>query len=218
MAARLLQATHAAVGLTGVAKERFNVIAQELSALSTQFSNNLLDATKAYELVLTTTDDVAGLPPSLLQLSYQTYQAKYAATTKADSTASTTPTWEQGPWLFSLEAAIVQPFLENCQQRQHRENLYKAYVKRASEGTVDNLPILEKIRSLRAEMAQLLGYHSYAELSIREKMVGSVGEVLAFEQKMLDICKPLGEKEKNALARFAKTQGFNDTLRPFDIA
>ena len=108
----LLDAELTGVGLEGEAKDRFNKIAQELSQLSTTFSNNVLDATNAYELVITNVEDTKGWPDSLKQLTAQSYnQAKEDENPQA--------TAEAGPWLITLDIPCFGPFLEHCQNLLH---------------------------------------------------------------------------------------------------
>ena len=156
----VLRATLAGVGLAAEQRERFNEIQQELSKLGTTFSNHLLDATKAFALTLTEKSDVAGLPASLLAASAQ------AARDAGEASA----TAENGPWRVTLEASIMGPFLQYCERRELREQLYRAYVTRASSGELDNRPVMVRILELRREKAQMLGYANYGELSLATKM------------------------------------------------
>jgi oligopeptidase A len=144
------------VGLSGEQADRFNAIQLELAELTTQFSNNILDATKAFSLDLTDPADVAGLPPSLLG---QAAQASRAAGNEA-----ATP--EAGPWRITLDYPSYVPFMEHSTQRHLREKVYKAFVGRASSGEQDNSGNIEKILALRQEMAEILGFESYADLSL----------------------------------------------------
>jgi len=136
------------VGLQGDVRTRFNAIQQELAQLSTTFSNHLLDATKAFHLDLHQPDDVEGLPPSLLQMAAQA--AREAGHEQA------TP--EQGPWRITLDFPSFGPFLEHSRRRELREQVYRAYITRASEGDLDNTPLISRILELRREQASILGY------------------------------------------------------------
>jgi oligopeptidase A len=158
------------VGLDGEAKDRFNAIELELAELGTRFSNNVLDATKAFALTLTRKDEVDGLPPSLLALSAQA--AREAATQEQRE-----PTAEEGPWRITLDQPSLVPFLEHSRRRDLRETLYRAYITRASDGDLDNAPLIDRILALRHEQAGLLGFSSYAEMSLASKMAPSVDEV-----------------------------------------
>ncbi|MCG8590964.1 MAG: M3 family metallopeptidase [Proteobacteria bacterium] len=160
-------ARHAGVGLEGDARTRFNAIAQELAELSTRFSNHVLDATKAFALELDDPEDVAGLPENLRELAAQ---AARDAGNKAATAA-------EGPWRITLDAPSFVPFMEHARARARREELYRAYVTRASSGDWDNSPLIERILQLRREQAELLGYPDFAALSLADKMAPDVPAV-----------------------------------------
>src|SRR5262245_12893889 len=162
------------VGLQGQERERFNAIQQELARLSTEFSNHVLDATKAFALTLDRPEDVAGLPPSLLQLAAQAARQAGAA--------DATP--ESGPWRITLDYPSFGPFLEHSQRRGLRQQLYRAFITRASSGAEDNTPLISRILSLRQEQARLLGYGSFAELSLASKMAPDVATVERFLEEL----------------------------------
>src|SRR5919108_1963811 len=164
----------AGVGLQGQERERFNEIQQELARLGTTFSNHVLDATKAFALTLDRPEDVEGLPPSLLQLAAQA--ARQAGATEA------TP--EHGPWRFTLDYPSFGPFLDHSRRRDLREQLYRAFITRASSGAEDNTPLMARILALRQEKAALLGYRTYAELSLASKMAPDVASVERFLEEL----------------------------------
>ena len=164
----------AGVGLQGQERERFNEIQQELARLSTAFSNHVLDATKAFALTLDKPEDVEGLPSSLLQLAAQAARQAGAA--------AATP--ERGPWHITLDYPSFGPFMEHSRRRDLREQLYRAFITRASSGAEDNTPLLRSILSLRQEQAQLLGYGSFAELSLTSKMAPNVATVERFLEEL----------------------------------
>ncbi len=144
------------VGLEGEKRERFNAIQLELAELSTKFSNNVLDATKAFSMTLTSKEEVDGLPPSLLSLAAQ------AARAAGEEGA----TAENGPWRITLDFPSYFPFMQHSTRRDLRKKLYKALVSRASSGELDNTPLIERILELRKEKAMLLGFNSYAEMRL----------------------------------------------------
>jgi oligopeptidase A len=164
----------AGVGLQGQERERFNAIQQELARLSTTFSNHVLDATKAFALTLDQPEEVEGLPPSLLQLAAQA--ARQAGAAEA------TP--EHGPWRITLDYPSFGPFMEHSRRRDLREQLYRTFITRASSGEEDNTPLLRSILSLRQEQARLLGYGSFAELSLASKMAPDVATVERFLEEL----------------------------------
>jgi oligopeptidase A len=158
------------VGLEGEARERFQVIERELAELSTRFSNNVIDSTKAWSMTLTRREEVEGLPPSALAMAAQ-------AARQGLEPGAPEPTAEQGPWRITLDAPSFQPFMEHSLRRELREKVYRAYITRASSGEVDNLPLIERILALRAEKARLLGHGSFAEVSLAAKMAPGVRAV-----------------------------------------
>jgi oligopeptidase A len=208
--AKLLQdAELAGVGLQGEARERFNVIQQELAELSTQFSNHVLDATKAFALVLRTPEEVAGLPPSLLRLAAQA--ARDAGETEA--------TAERGPWRITLDYPSFGPFMEHSQRRELREQLYRAFLTRASAGAEDNTPLIARILTLRQEKAALLGYHTYAELSLASKMAPDVTAVERLLEELRQASFAAAQQDLDDLTTFARAQAAPEaeTLHHWDI-
>src|SRR5262245_8887203 len=155
------------VGLEGTAQERFTAIQTELAEVATRFSNNVLDATKAWALELRSPDEIDGLPRSLLELAAQ------AARQAGDESA----TADGGPWRITLDAPSYMPFMQYARRRYLRERLYRAFVTRASSGAHDNTPLLDRILRLRREQASLLGFASYAEMSLHSKMAPDVAAV-----------------------------------------
>ncbi|MFN7865006.1 MAG: M3 family metallopeptidase, partial [bacterium] len=89
---------------------------------------------------------------------------------------------ETGPWVITLDFPSYFPFMKYSDNRELREKLYKAYVSRADLGELDNNPLIDRILQLRQEQAHLLGYSTYAEVSLARKMANSVDEI----EKLLD--------------------------------
>ena len=202
-------AEQSGVGLSGTSRERFNAIQQELAKLTTAFSNNLLDAVKAYTLWVRDPRDAEGLPASLLASAAQ-------AACEAGEPAATPAA---GPWRITLDAAVAVPFLTHCRNRALREELYRAQATKASSGTHDNSGHIERILALRREMAAQLGFASYAELSLSRKMAPSVTAVDQFSAELAAAAKEPAGRELAELQSFARTQGFAaDSLAPWDIA
>ncbi len=175
------------VGLVGEQKERFNAIQLELATLTTQFSNHVLDATKAFSLTLKDQDEITGLPASLLGFAAQC----------AREGGETDATPEAGPWRITLDFPSFGPFMQHSQRRDLREKLYRAFISRAASGEYDNAPIIERILTLRQEEAQLLGYQSFAEVSLASKMAPNVAAV---EALLEDLRKPSYEAAQQELA------------------
>ncbi|MFO0150364.1 MAG: M3 family metallopeptidase [Microcystis sp.] len=202
--ASLRDAQLAGVGLVGDKKDRFNAIQLELAEITTKFSNNLLDATKAFQLKLTTPEDIAGLPPSLLSLAAQTARGQ------GETNAST----ETGPWVITLDFPSYFPFMKYSDNRELREKLYKAYVSRADLGELDNNPLIDRILQLRQEQAHLLGYSTYAEVSLARKMANSVDEIEKLLDNLRQVSYEAAKQDLEALKTFAGT----DDLKHWDIA
>ncbi|MDB9433284.1 M3 family metallopeptidase [Microcystis aeruginosa] len=202
--ASLRDAQLAGVGLLGEKKDRFNAIQLELAEITTKFSNNILDATKAFQLKLTTPEDIAGLPPSLLSLAAQTARAQ------GETNAST----ETGPWVITLDFPSYFPFMKYSDNRELREKLYKTYVSRADLGELDNNPLIDRILQLRQEQAHLLGYSTYAEVSLARKMANSVDEIEKLLDNLRQVSYEAAKQDLEALKTFAGT----DDLKHWDIA
>ncbi len=192
------------VGLKGEKADRFNEIQLELAELTTKFSNNVLDATKAFNLDLTKPEDIAGLPPSLLA---QSAQASRAA-------GQDQATAEAGPWRITLDYPSYVPFMQHSQQRHLREQVYKALVSRAAGGEYDNAAHIERILALRREMAQLLGFESYAEMSLASKMAPNVAAVEDLLESLRQASFDAAHRELDDLREFSHTAD----LQPWDVA
>ena len=184
------------VGLEGEKKEQFNAMQLELAQLSTQFSNHVLDATKAFKLKLTTPEEVDGLPESLLSLAAQ------AARGEGEESATT----EQGPWVITLDYPSYIPFMKYSTRSDLREKLYKAFISRASSGELNNNPLITRILELRQQKANLLGFATYAELSLAKKMAPDVNAVEALLEELRVASYDAADKELEELKDFAKQE------------
>lgn len=202
--AAIKDAELAGVGLEGEKKERFNAIQLELAELSTKFSNNVLDATKAFKLKLTTPEEVDGLPASALSLAAQA--------ARADGEENATP--ENGPWLITLDYPSYVPFLKYATNRELREKLYKAFISRASSGDLNNHPAIDRILELRKQKAGLLGFSSFAELSLAKKMASNVEAVEKLSEELRQASYDAAVKDLEELKAFAKT----DDLKHWDTS
>ncbi|MGB3518534.1 MAG: M3 family metallopeptidase [Elainellaceae cyanobacterium] len=172
--ANIREAEFAGVGLTGEIRDRFNEVQLELAEMGTDFSNHVLDATKAISFLFTQADEVDGLPPSLRSLAAQ--MARMSGETEA--------TAEAGPWLITLDFPSYLPFMQHSRRRDLREKLYRAFVGRAASGEFDNTALLRRILELRQIKAQILGFGSYADLSLASKMAPDVAAVEALLESL----------------------------------
>ncbi|CAM9448036.1 unnamed protein product [Phaeothamnion confervicola] len=218
----------AGVGLAGDAKEHFNAIQLELGQLSTTFTNNVLDATKAFSLVVTDPADIKGLPDSTRALLAQSAKVSGLRIGVFRSNAkirrgflkmageeSATP--GTGPWRITLDLPSYLPCMQHLESRNVREKLYRAHITRASSGDVDNRPIIARILALRQEMAGLLGFSSFAEVSLASKMAPSVGAVDELSEMLREKSYPAAVREMKALRAYAAAKGFEGELALWDV-
>ena len=202
-------AEHSGVGLPPEQQTRFNAIQLELAQITTSFRNNILDSTQAFSLILRDTGDVEGLPSALLAVAAQ------AAREAGESGA--TP--EKGPWKITLDTAVYVPFMMHSRNRGARETLYRAYATRAATGKADNAPLIERSLALRRELANLLGYATYAELSLSSKTAKTVAAVDELIAQLAEASAFAGRQENDDLLTFAQTRGLSDpALAPWDFA
>jgi oligopeptidase A len=184
-------------------KARFLEIQEELSKVCSRFSDNILDATNDFSLLLEDEAELSGIPADDLQAAAEAAQAA----------------GKKG-WLFTLKAPSYMPVLQYADNRALREKLYVAYSQRASEfgkPEWDNAPLIIQLLKLRAEEAQLLGYANYAELSLTSKMANTPQEILKFLRELAQHARPLAEQDLLELREFARTQLAMSDLQSWDI-
>ena len=183
------------VALDGDRQKRFNEIMSELAKLKNDFRNHVLDATKAYSVMLTKPVEVEGLPARL----------KAAMAEGGDA--------ERGPWKAKISEDVYYPFMRHSRNRPVREALMRARCTRASSDDLDNTPVIDRILALRQEEAKLLGFANYAERSLAEKCAPSTAAVHRMIDELAAASKPVQVKENAALAAFAGGE-----LQPWDRA
>ena len=193
------------ISLPAEQQKRYGEIVTRLSELNSQFSNNVLDATMGWEKIVTDENQLKGLPESALQAAKQSAQNKGV----------------EG-YRFTLEIPSYLPVMTYCENRQLREEMYRAFVTRASEqgpnaGKWDNSSVMEEILTLRVELAKLLGFEHYTDLSLATKMAENPQQVFDFLENLAVRCKPQGEKELAELEEFCKTTENVTALEPWDI-
>ena len=194
--------------LVGEAKTRFTEIQMRLSELSTNFSQHVMDATRAFELHLTDKADVVGLPESVLASAAQ----------RATQSDKLKKSGRDGGWLITLDAPSYIPFMQFSENRKLRETMYREYVTRASSGELDNGPLINETLSLRNEAALLLGFEHYAASSLASKMASDVEEVTGFLRELADKSKSIAQKEVAELQFFADTELGIDELQAWDVS
>ncbi|RZZ82546.1 M3 family metallopeptidase [Pseudoxanthomonas winnipegensis] len=186
------------------AKARFAAVREELASLSAKFSENVLDATDEWEFWIKDKQHLAGLPADVI--------AACRAAAKAD---------DEPGWKFTLQMPCYLPVQTYADDRALRETLYRAYAVRASEAgeeKLDNSPLIDRILALRAELARLLGFASYAEYSLATKMAGSPAEVLSFLRDLGARALPYARQDRAELEAFARDELGLETVEPWDLA
>ncbi|HIE54023.1 MAG TPA: oligopeptidase A, partial [Chromatiaceae bacterium] len=193
------------VDLPAEKKARFKEIASALAETTARFEENLLDATNAWQKLVTDESRLAGLPRSALELARQTAEQR----------------GEEG-WMFTLEFPSYHPVLTYADDRRLRRELYEAYSTRASDqgpdaGRFDNSEVMESILALRHELARLLGYANYAERSLVTKMARSPEEVMSFLRDLARRARSQAEKEMDELRAFARERFGVTDLEAWDL-
>ncbi len=193
------------IDLPEAEQKRFKAISQRLSELGSQFSNHVLKSTQAWTKQITDAEVLKGLPESAMGLL-----AQYAQQKGLDR------------WLVTLDFPAYHAVITYAENRDLREEVYRAYSTRASDQffdpQYDNSAIMEEILALRHEKAVLLGFKNYAELSIETKMVESTDQVIDFLEDLAERSKPQGKEELKHLAAYAqRTLGIED-LQAWDVS
>jgi oligopeptidase A len=189
--------------LPAESKPRYAAIQEELASLAAKFSENLLDATNAYKLVIEDERRLAGIPADTLQA------AREAA--EKDGKAG---------WQFTLHMPSYWPVMQYAEDRALRETLYRASATRASEfgkTELDNTPLIARILKLRQEDAKMLGYDNFAQVSLVPKMADSPRQVLEFLADLARRARPFAEKDLAELKQFAATELGIAQLESWDL-
>ena len=193
------------IGLAAEQKQRYGEIQARLSELASRFSNNVLDATMGWSKLVTDEAELAGLPAS----------AQAAARQMAEQKG------KEG-WLFTLDIPSYLPVMMYADNRALREELYGAYCTRASDqgpnaGKWDNSAIMTELLTLRRELAQLLGFANYAELSLATKMAEKPQQVVGFLTDLAERSLPQGKAELAEIRAFAAEQYGQSELAAWDL-
>ena len=182
-------------------KAQYSKWSEELSLATLQFSKNVLAATNAYTLHVTDEADLAGLP-------------EYVKTMAAETAA------EKGleGWAFTLQYPSFSPFMKYSQNRELRKQLWIAYNSRAVGGENDNTEIVKQIIDLRIKIANILGYETYADYALENRMAKTTTTVNEFIKDLLEPSMKYAKKDVADVLAYAKKNGFNDTkLMPWDF-
>ncbi len=187
--------TQRGVALNGSDQENFNNDSERLAELSTAFSNNVLDATKEWSLLLTNKSQIEGLPKRALEILAES--AKESGDLREGS--NDIPTTEEGPWRLGLDMPRYIPFMTYGKNRNLREILYKAHISRASSGKQNNNDLIEEILELRIKQAKRIGYRNWAELSISNKMATDIKAIEELLDELRIAAMPAAKKELERL-------------------
>ncbi len=185
-------------------KARFLAIQEELSTLSSKFSDNVLDATNAWTWLVETEAELSGLPADDRQAAQEAARAA----------------GKQG-WLFTLKAPSYLAVMQYADSRALRERMYRAYSTRASDldgPKFDNTPLMASILKLRAEEAALLGFRDYAELSLATKMADTPTQVMDFLRELARRARPFAERDLDELRAFARSRLNISDLQAWDVS
>ncbi|NVK37634.1 MAG: oligopeptidase A [Gammaproteobacteria bacterium] len=195
----------AGVDLSDDKKKRYGEIKSRLSELSSKFGENVLDATNKWQKLITDKTQLTGIPESSL--------AGFAQAAKAQ---------DQEGYLLTLDFPCYLPVMTYCDDAELRKEMYTAFSTRASDqgphaGEFDNSDNMAEILKLRHEMANLLGFDSYAHYSLASKMAETPEQVIQFLEDLAAKSKPQAQQEFAELKAFAKEQNGADELNPWDV-
>ena len=184
-------------------KDRLRKITEKASLLSLQFSQNLLKENKAFELLITDESQLDGLPNTAREAAHLAAKEK----------------GKEG-WLFNLDFPSYSPFMTYSSQRELRKKMFMA---RGTECThnneYNNLEICKQLVNLRRELAQLLGYDTYADYVLKQRMASNVGNVYKLLNDLIDAYKPTAEQEVKEIEEEAKKlEGQDFQLKPWDFS
>ncbi|MBJ2066595.1 oligopeptidase A [Serratia odorifera] len=193
------------IGLSPEKQRRYGEIVARLSELGSTYSNNVLDATMGWSKLITDEAELSGLPASALAQAQAMTQAK-----------------EQEGWLLTLDMPSYLPVMTYADNQALREEMYRAFTTRASDqgpnaGKWDNSEVMAETLALRHELAQLLGFATYADKSLATKMAETPQQVIGFLNDLAKRARPQAEQELAQLRAFAQQHYGVDQLEAWDI-
>lgn len=188
--------------LSPEAKEEYSRVSEDLSLATLEFSKHALAATNAFSLNVTDEARVADLPQYV-----------------RDAAAETARAAGQSGWTFTLSAPSYRPFMQFSSDRELKESLWRAYSSRALGGESDNSATVKRIVGLRLHKAQILGYKTFADYQLEDKMAKDVPTVKSFLEQLLIPSLPAAHREVEQVTAFAREHGFpEETLQPWDFS
>lgn len=188
--------------LEGAAKEEYRKVSEELSMLTNQYQMNVLAEQNAFFLNITNKKDLAGLPDYVIAAAREEAKAR-----------------KQKGWTFTLQYPSFSPFMQYADNRDLREKMWRASAFEANNNNdKDNKEIARKIANLRLRMAQLLGYSSYAEYALEERMAQNPLTVNKFINDLFEASMPFAEKEMKEVQDYANAHGFVGQIQRWDFS
>jgi peptidyl-dipeptidase Dcp len=189
-------------GLKNEKRTRFREISEELSQLSLKFEENVLEETNAFELHLTDRNDIAGLPDGVIEMA-----AMEARKRKKEG------------WIFTLQFPSYIPFMQYSERRDLREKMLKAYTSRAFHGDkYDNRELVTRIVNLRLELANILGFESFAEMILGDRMADTTDKVETFLEELHSASDPAAHRDYDNIKKFAIEHGHQGIIERWDWA
>ena len=204
--ARLLEKTwksfvRSGANLGAEDKETYSKLSEQLSLLTLQYGKNVLAATNAFTLNLTDEADLEGLPDFVREAAVETAKSK-----------------EMEGWAFDLSAPSYGAFMKYSTRRDLRQKMWMAYNTRATEGENSNIELCRQIAESRLKIANILGYETYADYALEERMAKNPQTVNEFIQKLLEPSLPAAKAEVKELYEYACANGFDDSeIQPWDF-
>lgn len=204
--ARLLEKTwksfvRSGANLGAEDKETYSKLSEQLSLLTLQYGKNVLAATNAFTLNLTDEADLEGLPDFVREAAVETAKSK-----------------EMEGWAFDLSAPSYGAFMKYSTRRDLRQKMWMAYNTRATEGENSNIELCRQIAESRLKIANILGYETYADYALEERMAKNPHTVNEFIQKLLEPSLPAAKAEVKELYEYARANGFEDSeIQPWDF-
>ena len=197
-------------------KERLRQLTEEASMLSLQFSQNLLKENKAYTLEITDEAQLDGLPETAREAAALAWKENHPTTPNPSSEEGSNK--GQG-WLFTLDTPSYSPFMTYSTQRELRKKLYmERNTVCTHDNSENNLEICKRLINLRREVAQLLGYKTFADYVLKRRMASNTRNVYHLLDDLIDAYKPTAMKEREELKKMASPQGgTGGKLSPWDI-
>ncbi len=184
-------------------KEKLRTINKEMAMLSINYGDNALAESNAFELVIDNEADLAGLPESAIAAAAESAAARNQA----------------GKWIFTLDAPSRIPFLQYADKRELREKVYKAYTNKAdNDNEYDNKAIVSKIVNLRLQKANLLGFKTYADFALDNRMAKTDAAVNNLLNRVWEYAIPRAKEELADMQRIIDKEGGNFKLAPWDWA